>query len=181
MAIAVASALIGAGGAIDESAAKKKKPKNPLAGNWVGSTASTITYSGAPAPLSYRITRNGTVVDFTTTVTLDRTPSGGNCPNPIQSTVAMPPAKMNKPSETYPKGKRFTFDGTNISPPARLYANGKVGIGSKQAPGMKSDFQGYRKMEGAITLGGQGTIEVSPGVICRTGAVYWSATRTGGK
>jgi hypothetical protein len=164
--------------AANPASATKKKAKNPLAGNWVGTTTMTNTYSGAPAPVSYRITNAGEVVNFATTVTLNKQPSGGPCPTPILATVSMPPVRMSKPSETYPKGKRFTFIGTNVAPTAHLYANGKVGIGSKQG---STGFQGFRKMEGAIILGGLGTIEVAPSVICKTGAVYWSANRVGGK
>lgn len=149
-------------GASDSTGATKSR--NPLAGNWVGMTNSTNTYSGAPAPLSYRITRNGAVINFTTTVTLDKTPGGDSCPNPIQATVTMAPVKMTKTSTTYPKGKRFDFNGTGGSPPGALRVTGKIN-------------SGFRLMEGGIVFGGAGTVEVSPGVLCRTGAVHWTARR----
>lgn len=174
----VATVALSLGLAAANPAGAKKKATNPLAGNWVGTTTMTNTYSGAPAPVSYQITNAGEVINFATTVTLNKQPSGGDCPTPMQATVSMPPVRMSQPSQVYPKGKRFTFDGTNIAPTAHLYVKGKTGIGSKQG---STGFQGFRKMEGGIILGGLGTIEVAPGVICKTGAVYWSANRVGGK
>ena len=83
-------------------------------------TAPTRTYQGTPAPVSYRITNGGKVVDFSTTVTLDKTPGGAPCPTPIDVTFTMPPVKMESPSPTYPKGKKFGFSGTYRSPNVSL-------------------------------------------------------------
>ena len=80
------------------ASAGKSKGKNRLAGNWVGATQMTNTYSGAPAPVSYRITKAGKVVNFATTVTLDKQPSGDACPTPIQQSFSVPPVKMVQPS-----------------------------------------------------------------------------------
>ncbi len=66
----VAIAGLGLTAPAASSAGGKKEPVNPLAGRWVGMTESTTTYPGTPAPVSYRITNSGQVVDFTTTVTL---------------------------------------------------------------------------------------------------------------
>ena len=35
-------------------------------------------------------------------------------------------------------------------------------------------------MEGSILLGTDGAVEISPGVRCRTGGVYWNARKVGG-
>ena len=167
------AALIGDTATGPAGAKTKAKAKNPLAGSWVGMTAATNTYSGAPAPVSYRITNGGKVVDFSTTVTLDKTPGGGPCQTPVEVTFTMPPVKMDTPSPTYPKGKRFSFSGTGGNPPGQGEANGKTGIGSAQGA---TGFQGFRKMEGGIIWGVGGSISTPSGP-CRTGGVYWSATR----
>jgi hypothetical protein len=172
--LAICAALALIVGPSAPAGAKKKKPKNPLAGKWVGATAFKpgVDYPGPYAPLSYRITRAGQVLDFSTSVTTYKTPSGGTCPSPILATVLMPPATLSEPVPGFPKGKRFSFVGmSNGSPPARLFGNGAV------AP----PYSKARNMTGLFVLGQGGPVEVSPGVLCRTGTVYWTAHRVGGK
>jgi hypothetical protein len=70
----------------------------------------------------------------------------------------------------FSEGKNFNLSGTsNGSHPAPLFGTRAI------AP----PFSKARNMMGLFVLGGQGTIEVSPGVLCRTGTVYWTARRVG--
>lgn len=154
----------------DATKTKKKKPANRLAGRWEGTTKPTSTYSGPAAPVTYRITKSGQVLDFTTTVTTNKTPGGGEeCATPIQVTATLPPVKLFKPDAYFPKGKRFEYRGFSGSPAASLQADGKVAPPYKPA----------RSMEGGLTMGMGSTI-VTPSGPCRTGAVYWSARRIRG-
>jgi hypothetical protein len=148
--------------------AKKKKAKNPVAGPYVGTTVVGL-------PVSYRITNNGQVVDFATTVTLNLQGSSGSlrgpCPSLAQATVNMPPVAMIKRSNSYPKGKRFEFvgAGTGATPAVPLQVHGKFNAG-------------FRHMEGGLTLGSPGApIQTPTGDRCRTSAVKWSANRVGGR
>jgi hypothetical protein len=157
--------------ATSPAAAKKKKPANPLAGKWVGETAFKpgVDYPGPYAPLSYRITRAGRVLDFSTSVTTNKTPSGDPCPTPIFVTVLAPPTHLTTPVPGFPKGKKFTLSGTsNGSPPAQVSGTGAI------AP----PYSKARNMTGLMVVG-QGGIVVGPNVTCRTGVVYWRARRVG--
>jgi hypothetical protein len=108
------------------------------------------------------------VLDFSTTVTTNKTPSGGPCPTPIVATVLAPPTTLRSPVPGFPKGKRFQVYGTSTgSPPAQFGGSGAI------AP----PYSKAKNMTGLFVLGGGGTIVVSPDVICRTGSVYWTAHR----
>ncbi len=100
-------------------------------------------------------------------------------PQPTQATVSMPAVRMQKSSEFYPKGKKWTFTGTNPSPAGALNVTGKPFVAGKSFGPQEGGSLEYRRMEGGLVLGGSGTVVVAPGVNCRTGAVYWSARRVG--
>ena len=150
-ALALAGALIGSGLIADQSQAKTK---NPLAGRWTGMTEVTPTWSGPPAPISFRITKAGYVANLTTSATLNQ------CATAATASVAMPPVRMNKPVPGYPKGKRFDYSGPGVQPSGQLGADGKI--------------ISARKMEGALLLT---QVEISPGVKCRTGNVHYTVKR----
>jgi hypothetical protein len=140
--------------------------KNPLAGSWTGMTNATPTWPGPAAPISFRITNSGKVVNLSTTVTLNiaqKAPNDAACLAAAPVAVTMPPVKMNKPSGTYPKGKRFDYHGPSVTPPGELLAQGKVN-------------KGFRKMEGALLIR---NVEISPGATCKTGNVHYTVKRAG--
>jgi hypothetical protein len=164
-AIALAAVLF-AGAA----AAASAEAKNPLAGSWTGTTSPTPTWPGPAAPISFQITNSGRVVNLSTTVTLNVTMGKSTMPGDCQAAapvpVGMPPVKMNKPSASYPKGKRFDYDGPNASlTGTELSADGKIN-------------SGFRKMEGALLVS---DVEIAPGAFCRTGNVHYFVKRVGGK
>ena len=149
------------------ASAGKSAGKNPLAGKWSGVTNMTPTWPGPAAPISFQITKSGKVVNLSTTVTLNipqTAPSSADCQAAAPPAVTMPPVKMDKPSEVYPKGKRFDYTGPNGSSPGNLVAKGKVN-------------SGFRKMEGAVLLR---DVEISPGSTCRTGNAHYTVKRVGG-
>ena len=153
-ALALAGALIGSGLIADQSQAKTK---NPLAGRWTGMTGVTPTWSGPPAPISFQITNAGYVVHLATTATLNHCDATA-----ATASVAMPPVRMNKSVPGYPKGKRFDYSGPGVQPSGQLGADGKI--------------ISTHKMEGALLLT---QVEISPGVICRTGNVHYTVKRAG--
>ena len=156
-ALALAGALIGSGLIADQSQAKTK---NPLAGRWTGMTEVTPSWSGPPAPISFQITKGGSVVSLTSTVTLDWGYNPPGCGSAPPASVNMPPVRMNKPVSGYPKGKRFDYESFG---PGLVQAIGKV--------------ISVRKMEGLLTVR---RIEIAPGLICGTGLVHYTVKRAGG-
>lgn len=152
------------------AASSSAKAKNPLAGRWTGTTSPTPTWPGPAAPISFQITNSGRVVSLSTTVTLNvmlgKSTTPGDCQAAAPVPVSMPAVKMNKTSATYPKGKRFDYDGPNASlPGTELSADGKIN-------------SGFRKMEGALLVR---DAEIAPGTFCRTGNVHYFVKRVGGK
>jgi hypothetical protein len=107
---------------------------------------------------------NGPTV--TLNVMLGKSTTPGDCQAAAPVPVSMPAVKMNKTSATYPKGKRFDYDGPNASlPGSELSADGKIN-------------SGFRKMEGALLVR---DVEIAPGTFCRTGNVHYFVKRVGGK
>ena len=136
---------------------------NPLAGKWVGTTQTTPTYSGPIRPITYRITNRGRVLDFSITGTLNLKPPRGPCPTRIEVTQTMPSVKMEKPTDFYPKGKRWLFQGPSTEGLGRMASVGKT-------------ISGFRSMEGAVVLGHAGGI-ATPSGPCRSGNIHWTARR----
>jgi hypothetical protein len=158
IALALAGALIGSGLITDQSQAKTQ---NPLAGRWTGMTEVTPTWSGPPAPISFRITKAGYVVNLTTTVTLDW-PAGNppGCSSAPPAPVSMPSVRLNKPVPGFPKGKRFDYSSPG---PGLVHADGKVITA--------------RKMEGGLNVR---RVAVPAGLTCGTGNVHYTVKRAGG-
>jgi hypothetical protein len=123
-------------------------------------TEVTPTWSGPPAPISFRITNRGYVVNLTTTVTLDWSNNPPGCSSAPPASVSMPPVRLNKPVPGFPKGKRFDYSSPG---PGLIFADGKVITA--------------RKMEGALLLR---RVAVSPDLVCGTGNVHYTVRRAGG-
>ncbi len=170
VAIGIALLTIGGVAAAGATPAPNTEPKasaaketNPLAGKWVGTTQTSPSYSGPIRPITYRITNRGRVLDFSITGTLNKAPSGDPCPTPIEVTQTMPSVKMEKPTDFYPKGKRWQWDGPSTEGLGQMYSVGKT-------------ISGFRSMEGAAVLGQLGGI-ATPSGPCRSGNISWTARR----
>jgi hypothetical protein len=157
VALALVGALIGSGLIANQSQAKTK---NPLAGRWTGMTEVTPTWSGPPAPISFRITNAGYVVGLTTTVTLDWSNNPPGCSSAPPVSVSMPSVRLNKPVPGFPKGKRFDYSSLG---PGLVFADGKVITA--------------RKMEGGLLVR---RVAVAPDLTCGTGNVHYTVRRAGG-
>lgn len=147
-----------------------KKPKNPLAGRWEGMTGPSGSYPGPPGPMSYRITKAGAVRDLSMTVTPNRARGDVPCPTPVAVVVTLPPFKLDKPTNNFPKGKRFDFEREAASPAGVL-----LELHGKVVP----PFKAANTMNGNALVGyGDGFLP-TPGGECKTGGVAFEAHRLG--
>ena len=184
----VATSLVATTGS---PAAGKKKRQNPLAGSYSGQTTDGF-------PVNFRITNAGRVVGFGPAVLLGLVdfnpatdkdlslvcpPTGKGstcmveCPGLTTAAVSAPTLALSKPTQAFPRGKRFEYRGPGGSPP------GNIASGAS-APGISGSPQfGSRGFTG--TLSGRVSIQSVPvnGRTCASGqqtlTPRWEARRTG--